>query len=321
MKNGIFTISLDFELHWGVSETKTVQQYYNNLAGTRNAIDKMLQLFAHYNIHVTWATVGMLFCKDKHELLNYCNQIDQPNYANKKLNNFDLAKKVGENHTDDPFHFGNDLIPKIIQTKNQEIGTHTFSHYYCLERGQTAENFKSDINAVIDIAKENNISIASIVFPRNQYNGECLHVCKQSGIKAYRGNEKHWMYQPLSREKETKYRRLLRLIDTYINISGNNTHEINYSGELVNVPASRFLRPFNPKLKFIEALRLRRIKKEMTFAAKNKRLYHLWWHPHNFGINQDINFAFLEKILQHFSYLESRYNFQSKNISEVCYAE
>ena len=45
MQTGIFTISLDFELHWGVSENKTVQQYYENLAGTRKAIDEMLHLF------------------------------------------------------------------------------------------------------------------------------------------------------------------------------------------------------------------------------------------------------------------------------------
>ena len=317
MQAGIFTISLDFELHWGVSETKTVEQYHENLTGTRKAIEGMLQLFRQYKIHVTWATVGMLFCKDKNELLAYCEEINKPIYANTKLSNFVLAEKVGNNYTDDPFHFGNDIIPQIKNVPFQEIATHTFSHYYCLERGQTIENFKSDLSAAVRIAEENNAHLTSIVFPRNQYSDEMLAACVGAGIKAYRGTEKHWMYQPLSREKESKARRLFRLIDTYFNISGDNTHEIIYSNQLTNIPASRFLRPYSKKLNSLEKLRLRRIQKEMTLAAKNKKLYHLWWHPHNFGANTQKNLIFLEKILQHFAFLQNKYSMQSLNMEEI----
>src|SRR5260221_9147455 len=102
MKKGVNTISLDFELHWGVSENKTVAQYYKNLASTRIAIEEMLRLFQQHKIHVTWATVGMLFCKDKKELLEYCTKINKPSYKNQKLNNFALAETIGNDYLDDP---------------------------------------------------------------------------------------------------------------------------------------------------------------------------------------------------------------------------
>ena len=49
----------------------------------------------------------------------------------------------------------------------------------------------------------------------------------------------------------------------------------------------------------------------MTHAAKHGLTYHLWWHPHNFGINLTENLAFLEKILQHYQKLAEKYSFNS----------
>lgn len=55
----------------------------------------------------------------------------------------------------------------------------------------------------------------------------------------------------------------------------------------------------------------------MTHAARNNLTYHLWWHPHNFGINQDENFEFLEKILMHYKKLNSQYGFTSITMSNL----
>src|SRR5271170_964441 len=58
---GGFVISLDFELHWGVRDHRTVDQYRDNLLGARQAIPAILDLFKRHGIHATWATVGFLF--------------------------------------------------------------------------------------------------------------------------------------------------------------------------------------------------------------------------------------------------------------------
>ncbi len=59
-KHGTLVISLDFELNWGVHDVFTQEQYGENILGAREAIPKILDLFMEYDIHATWATVGML---------------------------------------------------------------------------------------------------------------------------------------------------------------------------------------------------------------------------------------------------------------------
>jgi len=67
----------------------------------------------------------------------------------------------------------------------------------------------------------------------------------------------------------------------------------------------------------LEKMRLRRIKQSMTYAAENNQLFHLWWHPHNFGKDIGANMIFLEQILEHYKELNMNYNMQSLSMSEV----
>lgn len=49
----------------------------------------------------------------------------------------------------------------------------------------------------------------------------------------------------------------------------------------------------------------------MTHAAKKNLVYHLWWHPHNFGRNTERNIKMLDSILEHYAYLNKKYGFGS----------
>jgi len=311
-QTGKFVISLDFELMWGVRDLVTIEQYGNHLKGEHTAIPRMLQSFTKYKVGATFATVGFLFFDNKEQLLQHL-PAKQPQYTNSNFSPYHthIAQEVGESYPADPYHFGSHLVRLIGETPLQEIGTHTFSHYYCLEPGQTIEDFEEDIKMAVAVAKSQGITIQSIVFPRNQYNANYLQVCYKHGITSVRGNEDSWLYEPRSFDKETMLRRAIRLIDTYINLTGHHCYSDAYmsASRPYNIPSSRFLRQYKPRLKILEGLRLRRIKKGMTYAAKNNLTYHLWWHPHNFGINQDENIAFLEKILAHYQFLHQQYNF------------
>ena len=86
---------------------------------------------------------------------------------------------------------------------------------------------------------------------------------------------------------------------------------------IANLAASRFLRPYNPKLSFLNELKLRRIKKSMTYCAMNELTYHLWWHPHNFRLHPEKNFDFLERVLKHFVTLNETHGFTSFNMTEA----
>jgi peptidoglycan/xylan/chitin deacetylase (PgdA/CDA1 family) len=316
-KEGIFVISLDFELLWGVWDVSTIENYGNHILGVQQVIPGLLNLFAEYNFKATFATVGFLFCKNKEELLAFSPE-RKPGYTNAGYNVYlKEVPKIGQDEKDDPYHFGYPLFKQLVQSPH-EIGTHTFCHYYCLEDGQTADEFAADIAAAKKVAAANNISVSSVVFPRNQVNEEYLTVLKEQGITVYRGNPVSWIYKPRKFAAEVLFIRLLRLIDTYLPISGNNTHVIKKEEGLpVNIPASRFLKPYDPRFALLEKLKLRRILKEMTVAAQKKELYHLWWHPHNFGMNIEKNMNNLRIILNHYQFLQKKYGFANCTMKEA----
>jgi peptidoglycan/xylan/chitin deacetylase (PgdA/CDA1 family) len=321
-ERGRFVISLDFELHWGVRDKLSVSAYRDNLLGEREVVPELLRLFAEYGIHATWATVGFMFFRSRSELLRSVPQ-NRPNYTHRELSPYDSLATIGESERDDPFHFAPSLIHQITAVADQEIATHTFSHYYCLERGRDEESFRADLATALEVARDQNgIDIRTIVFPRNQVDLDCLRVCSDLGIEAYRGNPTSWLYTARSGDDESTARRGFRLLDAYLPISGTNAH---YPADQVeglphNVPASRYLRPYSSVLRAFEPLRLRRILDDLTLAAERKQLYHLWWHPHDFGARPQQNLTVLARILERFAALRESHGMESLNMLEAAEA-
>lgn len=315
---GVFTVSLDFELYWGVRDKRTLESYRENLLGEYEAIPQMLSMFEQYDIHCTWATVGFLFFESSDDLRRSIPR-RRPRYADSSLDPYRCLESIGPTAKDDPFHFAPGLIRKIQRTQHQEIGTHTFSHYYCLEAGQTPETFREDLLAAIEVASRYGVRLTSLAFPRNQFNDTYVAVCQQVGLKVYRGNPDSWIYRARAGSDESRLRRGVRLADSYLNLTGHQVHSPDRLKlqRPFNVPASRFLRPYQPRLAFCDTLRLRRIRDELTAAATQGAIYHLWWHPHNFGKHLPQNMAFLRRILDHYATLRERYHMTSLNMGEL----
>lgn len=317
---GQFVISLDFELYWGVRDKRKIEDYGQALAKVHEIIPSTLQLFDAYGVRATFATVGLLFAADKQEMIAYSPKI-KPSYKDTNLSPYtDGFSMVKDYATDDPYHYALPLIEKIAQEYPQhEIGTHTFSHYYCQEEGQSVEEFKADLTAAINIARDKGVGLYSLVFPRNQYNLDYLKVCKELGILTYRGNEDFWFHAPESQENTSLLKKVFRTADCYINISGHHCYKLSElkSEKPYNIPSGRFLRPYMKKGgSYLEYLKLNRIKNSMTYAAKNNLLYHLWWHPHNFGANTERNMETLKKVLEHYRKLNHKYGFYSATMLE-----
>ncbi len=227
MKNGNFVISLDFEIYWGVRDVLELDQYRNHLLGVRKVIPGLLSLFEKYDINATFATVGLLFFNDKEEMIQGLPG-RKPKYKDPHISPYEgHFEQVGNNETEDPYHYAPSLIKKINDA-GQEVGCQTFSHYYCLEKGQTIEDFRDDIRAAKRIAEKRGITVQSFVFPRNQYNEAYLQVCKEEGINSFRGNEISWLYKAKDTNSETILRRAVRLLDGYLNLSGHHCSEAGY---------------------------------------------------------------------------------------------
>lgn len=314
---GAFVISLDFELVWGVRDLEITGER-RNLLPTRVVVPRLLELFKKYEIHATWATVGFLFFESREELLRSLPE-HQPKYENIHLSPYtSITEEIGLHEENDPLHYAPSLIKMIAATPYQELGTHTFSHYYCLEDGQTRRDFQADIQAAIKAGRRYGCEIESIVFPRNQYSQEILDICVSNGIRTYRGNEDLWFRAPSKRSEHRRFsRRLMRILDAYFDISGTNAYKMPEAGEPVNVPASRYLRPVSRRLRILEPLRLQRILSSMRKAAQEGKVFHLWWHPEDFVNDVEENLKFLEQILAEFANLRSRYGMQSLNMGEI----
>src|SRR5690606_11461776 len=120
----------------------------DNLLGVRQAIPAMLDRFRRHEIHATWATVGLLMFDDKQSMLASLPPEDlRPGYTNAALSPYQSMDTIGPDEASDPFHYGLSLVRQIAAIPHQEIGTHTFSHYYCLEAGQTEAQFRADLEA------------------------------------------------------------------------------------------------------------------------------------------------------------------------------
>jgi peptidoglycan/xylan/chitin deacetylase (PgdA/CDA1 family) len=320
-KPGSFTVSLDFELYWGMRDLVTLKAYEENLLGVREAIPRMLELFQTYEIHVTWATVGFLFHEDMEALKRNFPRV-RPKYENRALCPYayietKLSGVAVESERFEEMHFAKKLIEQIRQTPHQEIASHTYSHYYTREPAIAYEAFEADLKKAQDVASQNGLELRSLVFPRNQIDKESLSVLKKAGFKIYRGNPEHWAYREGEAGK-TFLQRVYRFFDIYINLSGDHTARPGMDElGLTNAQSSMFLRPYSKRFAFLEKMKLHRVKRAMENAAKKGENFHLWWHPHNFGANLDENMANLEEILSHFHDLKKKYSMVSLNMREL----
>jgi len=316
---GTLVISLDFELLWGVRDHATRERYGANILGGRAAIPKMLELFAQHEIRATWATVGFLFAETRDELLASLPPVDlRPRYRDPRLSNYSYLGELGNDEGRDPYYFGASLLRLIRETPGQEIGTHTLSHFYALEPGATLSAFEADLQAARSLAKRRGIELRSIVFPRNQYAAEHLDICRRQGIGIFRGNSASWAYRAVSGAGQTLVRRGLRLVDAHTGVLGPHLHRVTPADDRrpADVPASQFLRPCSGRLAAFHPLHLAILKRAMTQAARQGKVFHLWWHPHNFGRDLEANLSGLLQLLRHVVRLRDSHGMQMSSMAE-----
>jgi hypothetical protein len=76
-------------------------------------------------------------------------------------------------------------------------------------------------------------------------------------------------------------------------------------------------KPYFKPLAFLEGLKIRRIKRQMLHAAKTGKTFHLWWHPHNVGVQTEFHMKQLEEIFSYYDELKKKYGMRSLNMDEA----
>ena len=313
-KRGVFCISLDFELMWGVFEKMEVGDKANiHFQNTRQAIPKTLDLFVRNGVQATWAIVGMLYNKNFAEWNANIPEV-LPDYENNRVSSYEWGKQNVRDKNADLF-FAPGIIDLIQSSPGMEIGTHTYSHYYCQEPGQSVEQFTADLKKAKEMAISKGIEIESLVFPRNQFNKEYMNVCSLMGIKSVRTNPDQWYWD--TSKKDTMIVKIMRTGDVWFPINRKSVvplGEINTTEEPMQLPASRLYRSWTNN-RLLNALKMKRIFSEMTTAAKTGGCYHLWWHPHNLGFYPNECLTELSAIVLHYTKLKKKYGMMSLSMS------
>jgi peptidoglycan/xylan/chitin deacetylase (PgdA/CDA1 family) len=314
---GALVISLDFELHWGMRDHVTRNDpLYGRLPSARAAVKDMLDVFVARDIRATWATVGFLFASTRDEVEATMPR-ERPSYPRRELDPY--VEAIGIDEENDPEHLAASLVELIRSSAGQEVGSHTFSHYYCLEPGQDEAMFRADLAAAQTIALLRGVELTSLVLPRNQWNPAYAAAVVELGFRCIRGPQRSWGHRARA-GGHSALQRGARLAETYMGVSPPPTtrwDNVLLPSGLCDVPASAFLRPYAPDRKRLEPLRLARLRSGLRHAARYGRIFHLWWHPHNFSQYQSENFAFLDEILDEFDHLAATEGMRSLTMADV----
>lgn len=305
-----FCISLDFEKKWGILD-KDIPSYDKSIEKVPEVINRLLGLFEENQIHCTWAFVGALLARSEGQLKEFLNQSNFLTYHDDSLNpNFYFKGNVFREKLFSGYH----ELESIKKTPGQELASHSFYHTYYNEPGISNDALFLESRLFDKYSKSMlDIICKGIVFPRNQVPEDLSDM----PYLYYRANLDNVFDRGYSELELNFFNRSLRLLDSIIPLRyfRSCTPKFDETNKL-SIPATRFLRPQTSNGIF-NALHLKRIKNEMTWAAKNDDMFHLWWHPHNFGGDVEKNISNLKKIISHFKYLEERYGMKSYNMFEI----
>jgi peptidoglycan/xylan/chitin deacetylase (PgdA/CDA1 family) len=299
---GVFTISLDFELLWGSFDSGKHRKFIAHFARnggafetTRSIVDRLLRLFQTYDVRVTWATLGHLFL-DRCEMRDGIKHPDMPRPAHAWFTDDWYKYDPSRNLEVEPLWYGRDMVESILAARpRHEIGSHSFSHVIFSDRGCTREVADAEVRKCVDLAGSFDLELSSFVFPRNQLGH--LDVLKQHGFSVARGPAPFWFAKPRIRT----LRRAGHMLDDLIAVTPNcGLPERSVSGLWI-VPVSMFLQSMDGPRRLIPVRsRIKKGVKGIERAIRDRSLFHLSFHPtENLCFHPDLMFHALEKIIAH----------------------
>lgn len=306
LERGVFTISLDLELIWGTLDLFGPERFRRACLIEREiVIDRLLELFAQYKIAATWCIIGHLF-------LDRCradNGVKHPEIVppQHRWSRDWFAHDPCSDEARDPIFYGRRLVEKIRACPVvQEIGCHSFSHVIFDDAGCSPATAESEVAACVQLAAQLGIQMRSFVFPRDRVG--YLDVLAKHGFTCYRGPEPHWY----NRERIPGPVKRLGHLWAFLTAAQPPVvlPERAASG-LWNIPGSMMYFPMHGLRRYLPLrLRVGRAIKGLNAAARQRRVFHLWFHPTNMADQLEKMFEGLRHILEHADQLRSRHELE-----------
>ncbi len=309
---GTVCLSYDFELAWGsrASSSRTYGQKYEQ---TWDTIPKLLSILDKYDIPSSWATVGALLCTEDYDFsalrevgLSYPwfegDWYDIPAYS--------------EAETRKRF-YGPELVEQIVNaTSRQEIECHTFTHVYAAAPETSPELFDLELKCCRELEQRWGLEKARcVVFPRNMV--ACHGVLKENGYTGFRSINTEWFWFghrfPTSMRDAKGWKKLFPLLVYFCRYLDEQlaftppVFSVSEEGGLAKVSHGSFLPGFSGVSKYVSgAKRSKRIAKGARAAARKKKSYSIYFHPHNFNYRRDECLTFFDAICRELAELREQ---------------
>lgn len=291
---GVFTLSLDFELIWGTLDLFGPDRFREACLRERALIDPLLDLFTEFEIPATWCVLGHLF-------LGSCESGDGKKHPEISEPHHDWCRQGWFAHDPcsteeaEPIFYGRSLVNKIMQCKvQQEIGCHSFSHVIFGDDGCSEETAESELAACLKLAEERNIDMVSFAFPRNRVGH--LPLLEQFGFRVFRGPDAVWYEQG---NRSGWIRRLFHLWDVVRAAQPPVVLPKRITKQLWDVPGSMIYFPMHGFRRWLPlSWRVSRAIKGLNAAVRQKKVFHLWFHPTNLADQSERMFAGLRQIFE-----------------------
>lgn len=264
---GAFIVSIDYEYAWGFVDHELSVEDLERIRHEREITKRLMRLFDTYALPATWAVVGKL--------------ID-----------------TSERGDDAAWYDTDRLVDALAQSSvGHDIGSHSYGHVIFTDIDEDAA--RRDSASAIRAHNAHGFAHHSFVFPRNK---EKYHaVLADAGFRVFRGQRKQW-YHFLPYRLWT----LGRGIDYWLPIP-HLVEPLRHESGLINIQDSllfisrrgvqRLLPPKQAIRKIVWGLRA---------AAREKKVFHLWFHPSNFSYDTETQFFIFEEVLKEVSRLRDK---------------
>jgi peptidoglycan/xylan/chitin deacetylase (PgdA/CDA1 family) len=312
---GIFTLSVDFELIWGTLELFGPGLFDRPCRVVRERIiDGLLGLLEEFDVPATWYVLG-------HVLLGRCRRVNgivHPEIVRPR-HSWVRGDWLGHDPCGDedshPTFYGRRLVEKILACRvTQEIGSHSFSHVIFGDRGCSRETAASEIEASVAAAGKLGLRPRSFAFPRNRVGH--LDLLREHGFSSYRGPGPRW-YE--NRERGGVASRAAHLLDFVLATSPPLVVPAQTPEGLVNLPGSMVYFPMHGVRRVLPlSRRVRRALKGLEAAARERKVFHLWFHPTNLADHPETMLGGLRQILGRIAELRRHDLLRVAPVGEVC---
>lgn len=252
MRRGALTISIDLELAWGIWD-KPSKDYFDRCAELESrVVAGVLELFERHEISATWAIVGRLLSRAER---------------------LPVSTPHGER-----IWFAPAIVEAIRRAKTeQEIGSHSFAHVYF--DGISRAEADQDLAAAREVHAREGLPFKSFVYPRNAV----AHVdaLAAHGLSIFRSDDRGWFIDA-KRRGGKRVGQAANLIDKLVPIAPQAVPLERREG-MAELPGSMLLMARKGLRRFTRPGLMRlKARRGLAVAQRERRVFHLWFHPSNF---------------------------------------